>query len=183
MSNKAIDRDLYLNEVNIASITELTKSINNINNIDEENIHLYEVYGNKYNRKPIRLFIDSPGGNVYQALGFVNIIENSKTPIHTIVTGYAASAGFLISLFGHKRFGHKYSSYMYHQLAYGAYGKFKDHQEDLEESERLHNLLCSIVVDKTKLKRKDLDKNDAKKKDWWMTSEEALKYGIIDQIL
>lgn len=183
MSQKPLERDLYLNEVDIATITALTKEINNINNYDDEQDKSYAIHGSKYYRNPIRLFIDSPGGNVYQALGFINMIENSKTPIHTIVTGFAASAGFLISLHGHKRFGHKYSSFMYHQLAYGAWSKFKDHQENLQEAERIHNLLCSIVVEKTKLKRKELDKNDAKKKDWWMTSEEALKYGIIDEIL
>jgi ATP-dependent Clp protease protease subunit len=182
--SKTLERNLYLNEVDITTITNLTKEIININDEDDKLEKEYVVEGNIYNRKPIKLYIDSPGGAVYQALGFVNIIENSKTPIHTIVTGFAASAGFLISLHGVKRYAHQHSSFMYHQLAYTKwYSKFEDHKEDLAESERLHNKLCDIIVSKTKIKRKELDKNDAKKKDWWMDSKEALKLGVIDEIL
>lgn len=67
-----------------------------------------------YKREPIKLYINSYGGSVYDMWGLIDIILNSKTPIYTYCTGYAMSAAFKIFLAGHKRYCYKHSTFMYH---------------------------------------------------------------------
>ena len=81
-------RTLYLPEqVNQESMNKLTKAIIEINDNDTYLKKLYEINDVEYNPKPIRLYIDSYGGAVYQCFGLLGVMEKSKTPIHTIVTG------------------------------------------------------------------------------------------------
>ena len=90
-------RNLYLpKQVDQASMNELTKSIIEINEDDEHLKKLYGVYGLIYDPKPIKIYIDSYGGKVYQCFGLIGVMENSLTPIHTVVTGAAMSCGFII---------------------------------------------------------------------------------------
>lgn len=104
-------RDLFFNkQVDQSSIGELTKSIVEIINDDKHLKKISKIMGYKYEPKPINIYIDSYGGHVYQILGLISIIEKSKTPIHTIVTGCAMSCGFLLLLSGHKRFAYPLST-------------------------------------------------------------------------
>ena len=70
-----------------------------------------------YNREPIKLYINSYGGSIYDMWGLIDVILNSKTPIYTYCTGYAMSAAFKIFLAGHKRYCYKHSIFMYHQMS------------------------------------------------------------------
>ena len=65
-------------------------------------------------REPIKIYINSFGGSVYDMWSLIDIVLNSKTPIYTYCTGYAMSAAFLIFLAGHKRFATKHANFMYH---------------------------------------------------------------------
>ena len=64
-------------------------------------------------RIPIKILIDSNGGSLTDAFTIINAIELSKTPIQTIVTGKAYSAGFFIAIAGHQRFAYPYASFLY----------------------------------------------------------------------
>jgi ATP-dependent Clp protease protease subunit len=110
-------------------------------------------------------------------------MERSQTPIHTIVTGCAMSAGFMILISGHKRFAHKLSTPLYHQVSSGTAGTVKEMEEKLEESKRLQRQLEDIVKDKTDITKKRLREIFETKKDWYMTSEEALELNVVDEIL
>ena len=81
-----------------------------------------------YQRQPINIFINSFGGSVYDMWALIDIIESSKTPIHTYCSGYAMSAGFMIFLAGHKRFVTKHATLMCHQLSMWDSGKIADMQ-------------------------------------------------------
>jgi ATP-dependent Clp protease protease subunit len=178
------ERILYLSQqVDQASMNALTKSILEINEDDEYISKLSEITGFTYNPKPIEIFIDSYGGYVYQGLGLLGVIEKSKTPIHTIVTGCAMSCGFLIAIAGHKRFAYDKATFMYHQISTGAIGKLKDIEEEVIEGKRLQKILEEHTLAKTKMTEKELEKCYDDKKDWYITPKQALKYGIIDHII
>lgn len=178
------ERNLFFSaQFDQKTIMELSKSIVDINDNDDLLAEQYKPYGIKIERKPIKIFIDSYGGAVYQCLGLVGIIENSKTPVHTICTGAAMSCGFILLLAGHKRFAYPHATMMYHQISSGANMKIQDIVEDLKECERLQKWLEDLTVRKTKLKRKALVKNRACKVDWYFTSKQALEYKIIEEIL
>ena len=143
------DRSLYLSkQVDQASINELTKSIIEINENDEHLCKLYGVYGLEYKPNPIRIYIDSYGGKVYQCFGLIGVMENSETPIHTVVTGAAMSCGFVILINGHRRFAYRHATPLYHQVSSGFFGKVKDLEEKLEETKRLQTKIDEIVCPK-----------------------------------
>lgn len=102
---------------------------------------IYAIYDLDYSPKPIKIYIDSYGGAVYQCYGLLSIMDSSKTPIHTIVTGAAMSCGFMMLIHGHKRFAYPLSTPLYHQIGGGAIGKSKDIEEEYVEMKRLQTKL------------------------------------------
>ena len=110
-------------------------------------------------------------------------MKSSKAPIHTIVTGCAMSCGFLISISGHKRYGYPRSTYLYHQVGGGAVGKVKDIEEELVEMLRLQKHVEEITLEHTKIPAKRLERVYKSKKDWYMDSNEAIKFKVIDEVI
>jgi len=178
------DRNLFFSrQVNQSSINDLSTSIIEISEHDQYIKKIYEAHDLVYNPKPIKIYIDSYGGYVYQCFGLVGIMDSCKTPIHTIVTGCAISCGFIIAISGHKRFGYPRSTYMYHQVSGGAFGKVKDMEEEMVEILRLQKSVESITLEKTKITKKMLERIYKAKKDWYLDSEKAIKLGVIDEII
>lgn len=136
-----------------------------------------------FERKPIKLYINSYGGSVYDMWGLIDVILNSKTPIYTYCTGYAMSAAFEIFLAGHKRYCYKHSTFMYHQMGCKLYGKLQDINEDREEMELLNKQIEDYVIERTKLTKDDINDVREKRKDFYIHSDKAVKYGIVDEIL
>ena len=178
------DRNLYLNkQVDQASMGDLTQKIIDINENDLFLTKLYNAHDIDYVAKPIKIYIDSPGGTVYNCFGVLSVIENSKTPIHTIVTGHAMSCAFMILICGHKRFAHKLSTPLYHQVSGGAFGTLKDMEDRLVEVKRLQKTLEDITIQKTAITAKKLKEIYNEKTDWYMTAEEALSLKVVDEII
>ncbi len=178
------DRNLYLpKQVDQASMNELTKGIIGINENDQYLIDLYTVYNLDYKPQPIKIYIDSYGGQVYQCFGLIGVMEKSKTPIHTIVTGAAMSCGFMILINGHERFAYQHATPLYHQVSSGFYGKVKDIEEKLEETKRLQKKIEEMTLQLTKISKKKLDDILKNKVDWYMSADEALKLGVVDSII
>lgn len=178
------DRNLYLTtQVTQASISDISRNILEINSHDALLKKQYAVHDIEYKPKPITLYIDSYGGVVYQCLGLLGIMDTSKTPIYTVVTGTAMSCGFLISIHGHKRMAYKHSTLMYHQVSSGNWGKVLDLEEDLEEVKRLQALIEELTIKKTKIKMEKIKSVYERKQDWYMDAETALKNGCIDHII
>ena len=177
-------RNLYLpKQVTQASMSDLTKGIIEVAEHDEYLKKLYEIHSISYDPQPIRLYIDSFGGAVYQCFGLLGVMEKSSTPIHTIVTGAAMSCGFMILIHGHKRFGYEHSTPLYHQVSSGFMGKVQDLEEKLVETKRLQQKIEDMTHSLTKISRKKLKEVLKNKTDWYMTAEEALSLGVIDEII
>ena len=181
---KPKSRNLYLPEqVNQESMNKLTKAIIEINENDAYLTSLYALHDIDLIPQPIKMYIDSYGGAVYQCFGLLGVMDKSKTPIHTIVTGAAMSCGFMILISGHKRFGYELSTPLYHQVSTGFRGKVQDLEEKLEESKRLQKKIEDITFKRTSISKKKLNEILKNKKDWFMTAKEALELGVIDEII
>ena len=186
MSNLPLPKErtlFFAKQVDQASIEILTKSIIEINENDAFLKKQYAVYDLDYNPKPIKIMIDSFGGSVYAILGLLAVIDKSETPVHTYVTGAAMSCGFMLLIHGHKRFAYKHATPLYHQVGSAAWGKLKDMEESLEETRRLQDIIEKLTLERTKITAKKLDKVYKTKKDWHMSAEEALKLGVVDEIV
>lgn len=136
----------------------------------------------EYERKPIKLFINSPGGNTYDMWSLIDILLTSKTPIHTCCTGYAMSAAFMIFLAGSERIITSHATLMYHQLSGFRHGKYQDLVEDRAELDWIQTQIDEYVVERTKITKDDLSKNRERKQDWYFHGDDAIKYGVATRV-
>ena len=176
-----LSRTLILSgEVDETTVTEIMQDICDINEIDDE----HEDNVVEYERAPIKLIVNSMGGSVYDGFALIGVIEKSKTPVHTYCYGSAMSMALLILVSGHQRFGHKLSTFMYHEcLDQLPYEKLSTLNENLQETKRIMKVYDDYLISKTSLKRKQLDDSKKVKFDWYMSPEEALHYKLIDDII
>ena len=184
MLKEVKERNIFFSkQVDQETIEAVTKSIVEINESDEIIAKQAEINGFTYHPKPIKIYIDSYGGQVYACWGLLGVMGSSKTPIHTIVTGCAMSCGFMILISGHKRFGYKLSTPLYHQISGGTSGNIPDMENNLKQSKRLQKELENITLSKTKMTKEQLKKIYKEKIDFYMTAKQALKFGVIDEII
>ena len=131
----------------------------------------------------ISLYINSPGGSVYDGLGIYDTMQTISSEIHTICTGMAASMASVLLAAGSpgKRSALTHSRVMIHQPLGGAEGQASDIEITAREILKLKDELYQILSEHT---GKDIEviRRDADR-DFWMTSQEALEYGMIDQIV
>lgn len=135
-------------------------------------------------KKDIKLYINSPGGSVYDGLAIYDTIQFISPDVQTIGIGLQASMGAFLLSSGTKgkRFALPNSRIMIHQPSSGgAPGKMTDQEITLKEGIYLKNRLNEILAKNTGNKLAKIEK-DAER-DFWMSAEEAKTYGIIDQVI
>jgi ATP-dependent Clp protease protease subunit len=134
-------------------------------------------------KKDIFLYINSPGGSVYDALAIYDTIQYITNDVQTVGIGMQASAAAFLLSSGTKgkRFLLPNSTVMIHQPSSGTRGKVTDQEIDLKESLRVKRLLEEIMARNTGQKVDRI--HEDMERDRWMTAEEAKKYGIVDKII
>lgn len=132
-------------------------------------------------RKPIKIFIDSPGGVLETTLAFVGLVGLSKTPIWTINAGAAYSAAGLILMSGHKRFAMPNSQALIHSGSGQVGGTYEQTTEQMKNYKQLVDKMKDFILSKTKIELKLFNKN--KSKDWFFTTDEMLQHGLVDKIV
>lgn len=178
------DRDLYLTgEITVESVNDIIRAINDINANDTYLTKYYAVTNCDYNPAPINIYINSVGGDVMAAMSLITMIESSLTPVHTHCIGEASSAGLLVFITGHKRFGYKSSMFMYHELSSGSIGRLKDLEESVEVWKQMQKNIDEIFTLYTKFTQEELDEIRAHKRDFTFYYKEAIEKGIVDQVI
>jgi ATP-dependent Clp protease protease subunit len=180
MADEGKSKLLMLNSnIHKDSAKTIIESILTINKEDDDK----EKKEVGYKREPIKLILNSYGGSVYDGLGIVAVIDSSKTPVYTYVYGYAMSMGLLIAAAGHKRFGSKISTFMYHQISGHKDGKLEEITQSLEQSMKQEVVYDTYLLSKTNIRQTELDEVKKMKKDWFISADEALKLKVIDEII
>lgn len=131
--------------------------------------------------KPIKLFITSNGGSIYQVFSAIDTINSLQIPVHTICKGFCASAGTLLSLAGKKRFITENSYMLIHELRSGTWGKYTHLTESIENSKKLMDHIKSYYVKKTKISIEELE--EQLKKDVIWNADMCLEKGLVDEII
>lgn len=134
-------------------------------------------------KKDIKLYINSPGGSVYDGLAIYDTIQYIAPDVQTIGIGLQASMGAFLLSSGTKgkRFVLPNSRIMIHQPSSGTQGKITDQEITLKEGIFLKQRLNEILAKNTGQKLSKIEK-DADR-DFWMSGEEAVQYGLIDQVI
>jgi ATP-dependent Clp protease protease subunit len=131
----------------------------------------------------ITMHIDSPGGSVKSGLSMVDVMQYIACDIKTVNTGMAASMGSVLLGAGTKgkRSSLKYSKTMLHQSSGGTGGNIQDARINMIEWEKVNKILFDLLGEFCG-KTTEQVMNDAQR-DLWLNAEEALQYGIIDEIV
>lgn len=138
---------------------------------------------NTDSKKDIHLYINSPGGSVTAGLAIIDTMNFIKSDVSTICVGIAASMGALILSSGQKgkRFSLTNSEVMIHQVMGGTEGQASDIAINAKHILRTKDTLNKILAQNTNKKIDQVEKDSDR--DYWMTSDEAKKYNIVDDII
>jgi ATP-dependent Clp protease protease subunit len=131
----------------------------------------------------IRLHISSPGGSVLSGLGIVDVMNYISSDVVTVNMGLAASMGSILLSSGTKgkRSSLKHSRVMIHQVSASAEGVISDMAISFKETEKYNEILFDMLAKNTG-KTKEQILIDANR-DFWLNTEEAIEYGIIDEVI
>ena len=173
----AQDNNIYFySEVSRPKVFSLNKSLTRVSNSIKNRSNVLEAED-----IPIKLHICSYGGSVFSGFAAVDYIAGCKVPVHSYIDGCAASAATLMSVVAVKRYIHKNSFMLIHQLSSGMWGNYEALKDSMENCDILMETIRNIYVKHTKIPKKQL--NDILKRDLWFDAETCLKYGLIDEII
>lgn len=133
--------------------------------------------------RDIQIYLNTPGGSVYAGLGIYDTMQYINPDVATICTGMSASMGAVLLCAGThgKRTALKHARILIHQPMGGVQGQASDIEITAREIQKLKQELYEILAHHTKQTYKKIWKDSDR--DYWMTSKEALDYGMIDEVL
>lgn len=134
-------------------------------------------------KKDIKMYINSPGGSVYDGMAIYDTMQYIQPDVQTIGIGLQASMGAFLLSSGTKgkRFALPHSKVMIHQPSSGTQGRVTDMEIDLQEGLKVKDMLAELFAKNTGQKLAKV-KTDMER-DYWMTPDEAKTYGLIDEII
>lgn len=167
-------RKLYLN----AEITtDVTGDI--IRHIFQMNAEDRDIPVEK--RKPIILYISSPGGDVDAGFGLIDAIEASVTPVLTVNTGFTYSMAFLIFLAGKTRYAMKNARFLMHDGSSFAYNSTSKLQDQMEFQRVVEKRIMDYVVSHSALSSEEY--REKWRVEWYMFADEAKEHGFCDMVV
>jgi ATP-dependent Clp protease protease subunit len=166
-------------DVSDEKIAELTQAILYLNEVNK--------LAPEENRKPIEFYINTYGGSAHDMFALYDVMEMVKeeTEIHTIGVGKVMSAGTLLLAAGTKgkRKIARNCRVMIHNVAAGNFGILPNLTNELEAIQQLQEDYITAMVENTKFTRKKLEKLLNEKVNIYLSAEEAVKYGLADEIM
>ena len=134
--------------------------------------------------EPVTVFINSPGGEIFSGFAIFDMLNFIACPVTTIVTGFAASMGSILSMAADKgrRFAMPQAKIMIHQpLLMGYQGRASECEIQAREILKTRDHLVKLYSEQTGKSREEIKK--ALDRDNWFTAEEALEYGLLDKVV
>ena len=176
-----IDKLLIMEQKLLKKKKILKRKFKELKKDEKEDEDIDEQFNITIDPQPIKLYLTSNGGYVYQVFSAIDTILHMKIPVHTICKGFVASAGTLLSLAGKKRFITENSYMLIHELRAGSWGKFTHLAESFENSKQLMEHIKDYYIKRTKMSIEELD--EQLKKDLSWNAELCLEKGLVDEII
>lgn len=172
--NDLKQRKLFLNvDVEQLSVADIVKHIMQYNKEDKGI--------DPKDRQPILLYVTSNGGEVDSGFELIDIIQNSKTPVHTINLGYQYSMGFLIGLAGHKRYATQNAKFLMHDGSNFVYNSGAKAQDQMEFQKKVEERVKQYILSRSKLTSEEYDSK--LRVEWYLFASEAKDKGFVDYII
>lgn len=180
------ERELRVTQMDIFSRMMSDRIIHLYGSVNDKMMSITQaqlLFLDNLEKSDIRLHISSPGGSVLSGLGIIDVMNYISSDVVTVNMGLAASMGSVLLSSGTKgkRSTLKHSRVMIHQVSSSAQGVISDMEISFKETEKYNNILFEMLAENTG-KTKENILNDANR-DFWLSSEEALAYGIVDEII
>lgn len=169
------NRRMYINcAIDEFVVTDLAYHIMRYNRMDKD-IPVEE-------RKPIVIYINSPGGNVTDGYALIDAIMTSKTPVYTVNLGIAYSMGFLIFIAGERRYSMPSATFLCHDGASGGFDSMNKLKDRIEfETGQMEQHTEEYVLSRTSITRRQY--RDNHRKEWYFYPEEAKKLGVVTHVV
>lgn len=180
------ERDMHVTQMDVFSRLMMDRIIFLGMPIDDQVANVVQaqlLFMQKSSNEPINMYINSPGGNVYAGYGIYDTMNLVKPEVATTCTGIAASMAAVLLSAGEKgkRSALSHSRVMIHQPLGGVQGQASDIQITAEEIAKVKDEIYNIL---TKTTGQDYDKiKDDSDRDYWLRGEEAVEYGMVDEII
>jgi ATP-dependent Clp endopeptidase proteolytic subunit ClpP len=173
----SIHNRIYFNDdITTESVTLLNRELRHM---EEKMLLVGNTF--KVDPPPIYLYLTTDGGEIYSAFSVIDCINQLKVPVYTVVDGFVASAGTLISLAGKKRFIMPNAYMLIHQLRSGVWGKMSEITEEYDNLKKLMDHLISYYSKHTEITVKQLEKLLAKDSIW--NAEECIRKKLVQEIM
>lgn len=172
---QVINNDIYYySDITTESILSLTIAIKKLTNKLIVQNMTYDTDSH------INLHINSDGGDVYAVLSILNLMENNKIDIHTIIEGKACSAATILSLFGKEKYITQHSYMLIHNISSDFWGKMHEIEDEMTNLILLTNDIKKIYRTNSSITTKQLE--TLLKKDLLLNANTCIKYGLVDDI-
>ena len=172
------NNELYFyNDVNVESALVIIKTLSDL----ARQLLIAKITFDLQETPHIKLHINSDGGEVFGALSIVDRIQASKVPIHSYAEGLVASASTLISVSCHKRYIRKNTILLIHQVRSWFEGTYEDFNDEKQNMDLIMKVVKGIYLKHTKFTEDEL--NTLLKRDLYLNAEDAIKYGLADEII
>lgn len=132
-------------------------------------------------RTPIKIIINSEGGEVQPMLQMCDVMLTSTTPIYTVAANWVMSSAMFIFLCGHKRFIFKRSTGMIHPVSGGASGTQQQVVDNTAFMTKIQKMLDEMILERTSIPKQTLTRKN--KSDWYIYADEMIQYGIAHKII
>ena len=165
----------YYGEISTKNCLFLTNSLKTMDLQSKEHELQYNY------RPPIKIHLQSLGGELMPSFYVCDFIKELDTPVHIYIDGFVASAASLISVCGKKRIMTKHSFMLIHQLSSQSSGKFNEMKDEIKNLDFFMDNLKDIYLSNSKMSPEKLDQLLAT--DIWISAQDCLEMGLIDQII
>ena len=154
----------------INAMKEAIRNINELNRTDPTSV-------------PIKLHINTNGGEVYKVLAIISFIKSIPYEVHTICEGCVASAGVLLSIAGDKRYMYENAYMLVHEIRSGMWGKYSECIDDMYNNKRIMKDIKKYFKKQSNDLFKEEQMESILKRDIILKAKKCLKYGLIDEII
>ena len=174
---EVVENTIYFySDIDREKTLKLNKAIHTLNND-----LLWKSQITKNKPADIYLHINSHGGSIFDAFSVIDTIRTSEVPVFTVIDGCTASSATLISIVGKKRYIKMHSYFLIHQLSSFMFGKYNEFQDEMENLDEFMGMIRKLYKEYTRIPIKKL--NEILQHDLWFNAQQAIEYGLADEIL